>query len=177
MGRVIHIAIAGAIAAVSALALMTVAQAERAQVNPFAYDLLAAHNAERDALGLPRLAWSGKLAGEAQSWAEHIARQGQMVHASRDQRRGAGENLWMGAAGYYGAEVMVGGFLSERPHYHHDIFPNVSRTGNWRDVGHYTQIIWRDTKEVGCAVARGTREDFLVCRYWPAGNIYGRMAY
>jgi hypothetical protein len=54
------------------------------------------------------------------------------------------------------------------------VFPAVSRTGNWEDVGHYTQIVWPTTTRVGCAIASTSRTDYLVCRYSPAGNIDGR---
>ena len=46
-------------------------------------------------------------------------------------------------------------------------------TGNWEDVGHYTQMIWRGTRRVGCALGEGAQYDYLVCRYYPAGNVYG----
>ncbi|WP_165853483.1 CAP domain-containing protein [Aurantiacibacter aquimixticola] len=145
--------------------------------NAFAERLLTSHNEARADVGVPRLRWSPRLANQAQSWADELARRGRMQHASREGRGGAGENLWMGTAGYYSAETMIGAFVEERRYYRHAPFPNVSSTGNWPDVGHYTQVIWRDTEEVGCAIARNTQDDFLVCRYWPAGNIYDQMAY
>ncbi|MFD2429036.1 CAP domain-containing protein [Sphingobium scionense] len=43
----------------------------------------------------------------------------------------------------------------------------------WQDVAHYTQIIWRGTRSVGCALAEGRSFDYLVCRYYPAGNMFG----
>ena len=145
--------------------------------NSFARQLLVEHNRARDEAGVPRLSWSSKLAHEAQGWAEVLAREGRMRHASHEESGGAGENLWMGSAGYFGPETMVGAFVGERQHYIHAAFPNISRTGKWQDVGHYTQVVWRDTREVGCAVARGAKDDFLVCRYWPAGNWMGEVAY
>ncbi|WP_340587703.1 CAP domain-containing protein [Erythrobacter alti] len=173
-GRVIAAACA-AIATLCVSAAPLSAGEQRA--NPFAQELLVEHNEARDDVGVPRLEWSQRLAQQAQTWAEQLAREGGMRHSSREQRGGAGENLWMGAAGYYGADVMVGAFVDERRHFRRGTFPNVSTTGQWRDVGHYTQIIWRDTREVGCAVARGRENDFLVCHYWPAGNTYDRPVY
>jgi hypothetical protein len=144
----------------------------------FARELLAQHNRARDEAGVPRLAWSSKLAGEAQAWAERLAREGRMYHSTNEQSGNAGENLWMGSAGYYGPERMIGAFVDEKRFYRHQPFSGqASTTGNWHDIGHYTQVVWRDTREVGCAIARGQRDDFLVCRYWPAGNWMGQLAY
>jgi len=50
-------------------------------------------------------------------------------------------------------------------------------TGNWADVGHYTQMIWKNTTAVGCAVATGGGMDPLVCRYSPSGNFIGQPVY
>ncbi len=141
--------------------------------NRFSAELLIAHNQERARFGAPGLRWSPKLASEAHDWAEVLAREGQMRHASVTERKGAGENLWMGPAGAYSASFMVEAFVAEKQYFTPGTFPKISRTGNWRDVGHYTQVVWRGTQELGCAVVRNSKEDFLVCRYWPAGNTYG----
>jgi hypothetical protein len=140
----------------------------------FARELLAAHNLERDRMKVPLLTWSQELARDAQDWAENLARKGRMEHTGQAQRKSAGENLWMGQAGYFGPRAMVETFLDERRHFRPGEFPNVSRTGRWQDVGHYTQIIWANTREVGCAVAKGRQNDFLVCRYRPGGNWIGQ---
>lgn len=62
----------------------------------------------------------------------------------------------MGTAGYFPPEAMIRAFVEEKRHYRHAAFPHVSRTGSWQDVGHYTQVVWRDTREVGCGSARRT---------------------
>ncbi len=141
--------------------------------NRFSTELLSAHNLERARFGAPGLRWSPKLAREAREWAEVLASEGQMRHASAAERKGAGENLWMGPAGAYSASFMVEAFVAEKQYFVPGTFPKISRTGNWRDVGHYTQVVWSGTQELGCAVVRNSRDDFLVCRYWPAGNTYG----
>jgi hypothetical protein len=83
--------------------------------------------------------------------------------------------LWMGSRGAFSVEAMVGGWSSEKRYFTRGIFPNNSNTGNWADVGHYTQMIWPTTQRVGCAIASTPRTDYLVCRYSPAGNIDRRV--
>jgi uncharacterized protein YkwD len=148
-----------------------------APASAFSQRVLAEHNRERDRAGVPRLAWNAGLARDAQAWAHKLAAEGWLRHASRAENGGTGENLWMGSAGFYAPETMVGAFLEEGLDYRPGTFPNVSRTGNWQDVGHYTQIVWRDTREVGCAIASNARDDFLVCRYWPSGNWMGQRPF
>ncbi len=134
--------------------------------------LLAAHNRERVRLGIAPLAWNDRLSAEAQRWANSLARRRAFEHARG--LRGVGENLWTGTAGSYSPEEMIGGFIDEARDFRPGKFPNVSRTGNWSDVGHYTQLIWPATREVGCALARGRSNEVLVCRYFPAGNVAGQ---
>ena len=154
------------------LALLAIpAFAQRPQ--PFEQRLLGAHNAERLQMGIAPLSWSPVLAGQAQVWAADLARRGVFEH-SKD-RQGAGENLWMGTSGYYQPEAMIGAFIGERQYFKRGKFPEVSTTGRWQDVGHYTQLIWPATRELGCAVATGNGRDVLVCRYLPAGNMIGDL--
>jgi hypothetical protein len=80
----------------------------------------------------------------------------------------------MGTRGAFPAEQMVASWSGERRQFRRGTFPSVSRTGNWADVGHYSQMIWPTTTRVGCAIASSARLDVLVCRYAPAGNIDGR---
>ena len=139
--------------------------------------ILRTHNDERLRLRLQPLKWNTHLEREAQDWARHLSRKGMLQHASQKGRNQTGENLWMGTAGHWQVETMVGMFIAEKKHYRHAHFPNISKTGNWADVGHYSQVVRRDTQEVGCAVATAAGNDVLVCRYWPAGNVWGQKAY
>src|SRR4051812_33899645 len=163
--------------AASLVAAGTAAVAADPDINPFAGRLLAEQNAERSRVGVPRLEWSSALAQDAQGWADELAREGDLRHAPRDVNPDEGENLWMGGKGYYGAEAMIDTFLAEKRDFRAGVFPAVSTTGNWQDVGHYTQIVWRNTRQVGCAVTRGEQMDFLVCRYLPAGNWRKQVVY
>ena len=148
-------------------------QASRA-TSPIEHDWRAAHNDARTAVGLAPLAWSDRLAADADGWAEHLAANDLYDHASPDQRRGQGENLWRGPRDQWSAWETIGFFVAEKRDFHFGTFPEISRTGQWRDVGHYAQVIWPETREVGCAIARTPRDEVLVCRYWPAGNVWGQ---
>ena len=164
--------IPGRLPALLLLLAMALPAAAAAQ-DPFAGRVLAMHNGERGNLGIAPLAWSARLAEEARQWAASLARRGAFEHSAGGS--GQGENLWMGTAGYYAPEDMIGGFLAERRHFRPGVFPAVSRTGNWSDVGHYSQIVWPGTRQVGCALVRGDGNEYLVCRYWPAGNVMGQQ--
>ena len=137
--------------------------------------LLAAHNAERSRLGIPALDWDKDLAADARVWADELAATGRFEHSPDDPGKPLqGENLWAGTPLAYAPEAMVGLWRAERSDYRPGIFPNNSRSGDVEKVGHYTQLIWRNSRRVGCASAVGRDEEFLVCRYSEAGNITGQ---
>jgi hypothetical protein len=132
--------------------------------------VLAEHNRARAELGLPPLAWNPELAQAAHDYAQALAASGSFEHSDGDEH---GENLWMGTRNAYRYGEMVNHWVSEKRSFRRGIAPDLSTTGDWDDVGHYTQIVWRDTREVGCAVASDEADDYLVCRYYPAGNVEG----
>ncbi len=136
--------------------------------------LLAAHNKERAEVGVPPLSWDPALAAAAAAYGPTLAGLGRLEHSPRASRPGQRENLWLGTRGFFSPEQMVGSWIEEEADFLPGIFPNVSRTGNWLDVSHYTQLIWPGTTRVGCAVHQGPRYDYLICRYSPPGNIDGK---
>ncbi len=141
------------------------------QAMSFAEKILESHNRERSRLGEGELRWSDRLAADALAWAQHLATTHTFDHAPEGKgENDQGENLWMGTSGAYSAEEMVMGWVEERDHFKPGSFPNISKTGNWADVGHYSQLIWYNTTEIGCAKATNRSDDYLVCRYYPPGN-------
>ncbi|WP_447341046.1 CAP domain-containing protein, partial [Mycobacterium tuberculosis] len=72
---------------------------------------------------------------------------------------------------------MVTLWIDERKAFRFAKIPNVSISGDFEDVGHYTQLIWRTTTEVGCAVRTAGEDEILVCRYMEGGNVIGEVPY
>ncbi len=159
------------------LALMILGNAAR--TDDMEARTLAIHNVERAKLGVADLKWDAALARDAAVWARHLATVGYLVHSENDVNDAdpEGENLWAGTAGYYSVDAMSDLWAKEARHYKRGIFPNSSTTGDLEDVGHYTQMVWRSTTKVGCALARGAKDEFFVCRYGEGGNVIGERPY
>jgi pathogenesis-related protein 1 len=132
-------------------------------------EMLEAQNAVRTRVGVTPLEWSAKLARVAQEWADTLIKDGSFRHS----HSGYGENLYEITGGGFLPQQIVNGWAGEAKDYDHST--NQCRPG--KVCGHYTQLVWRDTKEVGCAVARGGNREIWACEYYPAGNYVGLKPY
>lgn len=131
-------------------------------------EMVAAHNAVRARLKLEPLVWSGKLAQAAQEWADTLLKDGTFRHPASSPW---GQNLYEIYRDEYLPDQVVSGWAAEAANYDY-------KTNRCADVcGHYTQIVWRDTKQVGCAVARREGREIWVCDYSPPGNYKGMRPY
>jgi hypothetical protein len=139
----------------------------------FVQAILAAHNGYRSQVGVPPLQWSGSLAANAQDWANYLAAVGTLQEPDTN----FGVNLVEGSAGDFSVTQLVGIWGNEQQYFEDNPFPGISTTGNWEDAGHYSQMVWRNTTEVGGGLATGQGLDFLVCYYNPPGNVEGETPY
>ena len=137
--------------------------------------VLQHHNAYRSALHLPGLVWSEALASDALTWAKKLARIDKGQHDSGIRGK-EGENIWWGTAGAYSSGDMVNFWGNEKEGFVYGIFPDC-KASNAAVVGHYTQIIWKNTTSVGCALVSNGKMDYLVCRYSAPGNVVGEKPY
>ena len=155
--------------------VVTRVRADRAQdLSNLAGRILELHNRERQAVRAPPLVWDSNLASAAAAYGPALAARGRLVHSPAQSRLGQGENLWMGTAGAFSIEEMVRSWAAEKSIFVAGTVPYVSRSGHFADVGHYTQMIWRTTTRLGCALHRGRGSDYLICRYSPPGNVVGQ---
>jgi hypothetical protein len=136
--------------------------------------MLIAHNQARNEFGVQPLIWDKDLAEAAAAYAKRLAYGWPFSHdLQRGVRLRQGENLFKGTRGAFTLTAMAKFWVDERQWFQNGRFPHVVTDGPWQRVGHFTQIVWPTTQRVGCALASSADEDFLVCRYWPAGNQSG----
>jgi pathogenesis-related protein 1 len=144
-----------------------------------ATSLLAHHNEVRKEVGVGPLRWSNDLAAYAQRWADYLAKSKRcdIRHRKNRENEGVnyGENLFWGssATAYKVIDASVS-WYGEKQDYQFSIFSNERGPV----VGHYTQMVWRNTTEMGAgaAVCPGG-EIIVVANYNPAGNFMGEYPY
>ncbi len=132
-------------------------------------EIYRVHNDTRLQFGSQPLVWDRALAAAAQSYSVQLARTGRLAHAPREGRGISRENLGMGMLGW-DSRQMLGNWLKEERNFTPGSYPEVSKTGDWQDVSHYTQMVWPTTTNLGCGMADGSGYRWLVCRYSPGGN-------
>lgn len=137
-----------------------------------------AHNAVRhDAQpkpspALPDLTWSNTLAAAAQTWASTCT----WGHTPNNPY---GQNMYASGGSTPSAAAVMNSWASEADDYNY-------ANGSCSDVcGHYTQVVWRNTTQVGCAINHCTSGapwgsgawDVVVCNYDPPGNFGNAKPY
>jgi pathogenesis-related protein 1 len=147
--------------------------------------IVAAHNRWRKTVSAPPLTYSTELAASAQKWANHLKQSNHchMQHSKPDGRYG--ENIFWASAIEWSdgrrelqkvsPKEAVDDWGNERADY--DYKNNSCVKGKM--CGHYTQVVWRSTTTVGCAIAvcEDSREQVWVCQYQPPGNWNGKKPY
>jgi pathogenesis-related protein 1 len=138
--------------------------------------LVSLHNKVRADVGVGPVTWSKTLAIYAQEWANYLASTNcslQHRPPSGKWKREYGENLFMGTAGYFGVADAVKSWETEKKYYRGQTLDR----SNWYDSGHYTQMVWRESQQIGCAKVECNGNLIIVCNYDPPGNVLGQKPY
>jgi hypothetical protein len=144
--------------------------------------MVAAHNEARAGVmpvpstPLPDMSWSASTAAAAQAWADQC-------NWSHNTMNGMyGQNLYASAgSGPPSPQDVVDSWVSEDADY--DYASNSCSS----TCGHYTQVVWRNSTQVGCAIKECTTGSpfgssfptwyIVVCNYLPPGNFVGQKPY
>ncbi|HYS81580.1 MAG TPA: CAP domain-containing protein [Anaeromyxobacteraceae bacterium] len=145
---------------------------------------LAAHDAVRDGATpapsppLPSMSWSSSAVASASAWARKCI----WDHDPALGTLGLGQNLYA-STGPATPGTAVASWASEAVDY--DLASNTCRAS--KVCGHYTQLVWRSSIGLGCAIERCTTGSpfpgadatwwNVVCDYAPPGNFVGERPY
>lgn len=155
-------------------------QASTPALDAFQQEALDAHNAARagEGKGLASLKWSANLQTDTQAWADQC----KLDHSVPT---GQGQNLYMTSGSTASPGNAVKAWMGEKADYTYDAAGGTCAKN--KACGHYTQVIWSTTTEVGWAaktcgniteegndIGPGT---VLACNYSPPGNFAGRPPY
>lgn len=132
----------------------------------FSRDLIQEHNSYRRKHDSPPLKWSQDAAAKAQEWADHLASTGRLQHGNHE---GMGQNL-----AYYSGGTLTAAHTAEMWYNEIENY-NFSRPGFASNTGHFTQMIWASTKEIGIGRAIKGQTTYVVANYTPPGNVQGRF--
>jgi pathogenesis-related protein 1 len=145
---------------------------------------LASHNKIRAKHRLAPLKWSNKLAAYSQQWANQLGAGNRCTMRHRSGTPPYGENLYWSSA-----IIWTDGRREKNRVSIRDVVKVWTDEERWYDYsrnrcqpgqrcGHYTQVVWRDTTEVGCAVKIcNDKSQTWVCSYNPPGNYSGVRPY
>jgi uncharacterized protein YkwD len=124
------------------------------------------HNRYREKHCAKPLTWSPALAEVAQKWAETLKAKGCMFGHSNNRKYG--ENLAAGTTGAMPPEAVVTMWYDEVAKY------DFKKPTFSMETGHFTQVVWTTTTQVGCGMAQCKGMDIWVCNYAPPGNWEGQ---
>eukprot|EP01018_Ginkgo_biloba_P006473 Gb_11042 [translate_table: standard] len=127
-------------------------------------------NYARAKVGVFPLLWDYKVESYARWWAEQRKVDCQMIHSHGPY----GENIFWGTGQDWTPLDAVKFWVDEKQYYS---YANNTCDGN-EMCGHYTQIVWRDSRRLGCArIVCDNGNLFMTCNYDPPGNYIGERPY
>jgi hypothetical protein len=162
--------------------------------NPLSQALIdafvAAHNAARartdlDPLPdppLPPVSWDAMLADAAYNYLSLCEVDGDLVAHNDDRTQDyaalggsdyVGENIYASSGTSVEPSDAVDSWMSEQSEYDY-------ADGDFSEAGHYTQVVWRSSVRIGCAIVNCPNARYsntVLCDYAPGGNLGGQKPY
>ncbi|MBU0967827.1 MAG: SCP-like extracellular [Proteobacteria bacterium] len=172
-------------------ALLTITASSRA--GDFTIDALAmvkAHNEKRAMVGSPEVKWSKELESKAINRLKQLQKLGCVMKHSgpgenlfwasaretANKKNAFGQWIWHGEVQKISEKDVVFMWAGEKEMYSYKQGTCSAPLGE--TCGHYTQLVWKDTREIGCgrSICKDKSQVWL-CLYAPAGNIIGEKPY
>ena len=138
--------------------------------------MLDEHNMRRRRHNVPDLQYDTDLARTSGEWCRHLATTNTWEHSDQTNAvEGYGENLYYS----FGMPVDKVPAKAVKVWYDEIELYDFNNPGFSFPTGHFTQVVWRDTTKVGCAVTdpdlNADRKSYACCQYLPPGNWQGEF--
>ena len=139
--------------------------------NNFQEEALRAHNDYRRKHHSPNLTLNNELNRIAQNYANKIAKEFSLQHSNNEYKgEPLGENIYMVNGMKPTGRDMTKSWYDEINKY------NFNSKKFIKGTGHFTQIVWKNSKEVGFGIAQAADGSyFCVANYYPCGNFLGEF--
>ena len=125
------------------------------------------HNQKRIYHGSPSLSLSENLNKLAQEYAEALAKKGKFFNNVYENIF-LGENIYIYKGKDFDVENMCNSWYEENKNY------NKNLSKYQKNTSHFTQMIWKETTEVGFGFKRKGKKNIGVALYYPPGNEFGK---
>uniref|UniRef100_A0A0K0E6J1 SCP domain-containing protein n=1 Tax=Strongyloides stercoralis TaxID=6248 RepID=A0A0K0E6J1_STRER len=130
--------------------------------------ILEETNRYREAHGVEPLTYDYDLEKASQKYAKYLADRNLFDHDPLNKQNAWGENLARMSAA-------LGPLATKRWYDEVDMYDFVNKR-YVPGTGHFTQLVWKDTKKVGCGIYLKREDLYVVCKYTPQGNFRDEFA-
>ncbi|XP_058118515.1 Golgi-associated plant pathogenesis-related protein 1-like [Anopheles ziemanni] len=134
----------------------------------FQQQVLQRHNELRAKHSAAPLVLDPAICQYAQEWANTLASRNVMQHRTNGKY---GENLFaqFGNTNVTASQA-VDSWYNEIKYYQF----GASQPHNFSQVGHFTALVWKNSRRLGVGIASRGSNVYVVCNYDPAGNFMGQ---
>ena len=140
------------------------------QLSDVREQLLAKHNYYRARHGVNSLVRNSELEEIAQTYSDYLTKNNLFTHSDNKYKGNyMGENLYAGTLLSNIGEACTDLWYNEIQYY------DFNNPGFGSNTGHFTQVVWKNTQQMGCGMGCKSNYCKITCNYYPAGNYLGQF--
>lgn len=140
-------------------------------VADFQKECLKAHNEYRQRHGVAPLTLNKEICKISQAWADNLAKRKTLEHSNNNDY---GENIFCVSSS--DPNLSITGDEPVKSWYEEIKFHKFGEEPKSLESGHFTQVVWKDSRELGVAFAKSSGRIIVVANYFPSGNIVKHFA-
>lgn len=144
---------------------------KRNPIMEFQTECLRAHNEYRQRHGVAPLKLSKEMCAFSQKWANTLIKRSTLEHSNNQDY---GENIFCISSN--NPNFSIKGDDPAKSWYEEIKVHKFGVEPKSLASGHFTQVIWKESKELGVAFAKSSGRIIVVANYYPAGNIVGHFS-